>query len=165
MSCASARISRWAFICSTAHKARPVRVAATANTATSTRFILKSKLIRIALRGFRRVFKLEDRRRPVQLLRPHTIVEMAADPAQCSPHAGSRCSVNSPDIKDPTNSPFMVAVSGHRDLAPQDTPRLREAVTTFVQQLQAYLPDTELRLIVGMAEGADLLVAETALAL
>jgi hypothetical protein len=73
--------------------------------------------------------------------------------------------VNSPDIKDPTNSPFMVAVSGHRDLAPQDTPRLREAVTTFVQQLQTYLPDTELRLIVGMAEGADLLVAETALAL
>lgn len=59
----------------------------------------------------------------------------------------------------------MVGVSGHRDLDPDDSPRLREAVTDFVQQLKAHLPDTELRLIVGMAEGADLLVAETALGL
>jgi len=59
----------------------------------------------------------------------------------------------------------MVGVSGHRDLDPDDGPRLREAVTDFVQQLKAQLPDTELRLIVGMAEGADLLVAETALGL
>ena len=59
----------------------------------------------------------------------------------------------------------MVGVSGHRDLDPGDSTRLREAVTDFVQQLKAHLPDTELRLIVGMAEGADLLVAETALGL
>jgi len=63
------------------------------------------------------------------------------------------------------NSPFMVGVSGHRDLDPDDIPRLREAVRDFVQQLKTHLPDTELRLIVGMAEGADLLVAETALGL
>lgn len=63
------------------------------------------------------------------------------------------------------NSPFTVGVSGHRDLDPADRPRLREAVTDFVQQLKGHLPDTELRLIVGMAEGADLLVAETALEL
>ncbi len=59
----------------------------------------------------------------------------------------------------------MVGVSGHRDLDPGDRTRLREAVTDFVQQLKGHLPDTELRLIVGMAEGADLLVAETALGL
>lgn len=63
------------------------------------------------------------------------------------------------------NSPFMVGVSGHRDLDPDDITRLREAVTDFVEQLKTHLPDTELRLIVGMAEGADLLVAETALGL
>ncbi|HWW33286.1 MAG TPA: hypothetical protein VNY70_07965 [Steroidobacteraceae bacterium] len=63
------------------------------------------------------------------------------------------------------NSPFMVGVSGHRDLDPDDSPRLREAVTNFVQRLKAHLPDTDLRLIVGMAQGADLLVAETALGL
>ena len=59
----------------------------------------------------------------------------------------------------------MVGVSGHRDLDPGDSARLREAVADFVQQLKGQLPDTELRLIVGMAEGADLLVAETALGL
>ena len=59
----------------------------------------------------------------------------------------------------------MVGVSGHRDLDPADLPRLREAVTGFVRQLKEHLPDTDLRMIVGMAEGADLLVAETALAL
>ena len=63
------------------------------------------------------------------------------------------------------NSPFMIGVSGHRDLDPDDLPRLREAVTGFVQQLREQLPDTELRMIVGMAQGADLLVAQTALAL
>jgi len=61
------------------------------------------------------------------------------------------------------NSPFMVGVSGHRDLDPDETPRLREAVTDFVQQLKMHLGATEVRLIVGMAEGADLLVAQTAL--
>jgi hypothetical protein len=63
------------------------------------------------------------------------------------------------------NSPFMVGVSGHRDLEAAQLPRLREAVTDFVRQLKAHLPDTQLRLLVGMAAGADLLVAETALAL
>lgn len=58
----------------------------------------------------------------------------------------------------------MVGVSGHRDLDRADLPRLREAVAAFVRQLKQQLPDTELRLIVGMAEGADLLVAETAVA-
>jgi hypothetical protein len=63
------------------------------------------------------------------------------------------------------NSPFMVGVSGHRDPDAADLPRLREAVTDFVRQLKTHLPDTELRLLVGMAAGADLLVAETALGL
>jgi hypothetical protein len=63
------------------------------------------------------------------------------------------------------NSPFLVGVSGHRDLDADQLPRLREAVASFVRQLKEYLPDTDLHLIVGMAEGADLLVAETAVAL
>jgi hypothetical protein len=59
----------------------------------------------------------------------------------------------------------MVGVSGHRDLQPADLPGLRDSVTSFVRQLKEHLPDTQVRLIVGMAEGADLLVAETAVAL
>jgi hypothetical protein len=58
----------------------------------------------------------------------------------------------------------MVAVSGHRDLHAEELPRLREAVEDFVGQLREHLPDTQLRMVVGMAEGADLLVAETAVA-
>jgi hypothetical protein len=61
------------------------------------------------------------------------------------------------------NSPFLVGVSGHRDLAVEDVPGLRTAITSFVDMLRQKLPDTELRIIVGMAEGADLLVAQTAL--
>src|SRR5262249_61793755 len=59
----------------------------------------------------------------------------------------------------------MVGVSGHRDLDADQLPRLREAVANFVRRLQDYLPDTDLHLIVGMAAGADLLVAETAVGL
>jgi hypothetical protein len=60
------------------------------------------------------------------------------------------------------NSPFIVGVSGHRDLNPADLPRLRDAVTGFLRMLKAHLPDTDLRIIIGMAEGADLLVAQAA---
>jgi len=60
------------------------------------------------------------------------------------------------------NSPFIVGVSGHRDLDPAALPRLRGAIEEFVHGLQRQLPDTEIRFIIGMAEGADLLVAQTA---
>jgi hypothetical protein len=73
--------------------------------------------------------------------------------------------VNSLEQGSRANSPFFVGVSGHRDLQPADLPGLRDSVTSFVRQLKGLLPDTEVRLIVGMAEGADLLVAETAVAL
>ena len=66
-----------------------------------------------------------------------------------------------PDVQG--NSPFIVGVSGHRDLDPAELPRLKDAIATFVTQLKSYLPDTEVQLMVGMAPGADLLVAETAL--
>jgi hypothetical protein len=61
-----------------------------------------------------------------------------------------------------SNSPFIVGVSGHRDLDDADLPRLRAAVMEFFRALREAMPDTELRLLTGVAEGADLLVAETA---
>jgi hypothetical protein len=67
------------------------------------------------------------------------------------------------DYNPGANSPFIVGVSGHRDLNASDLPRLRESVVEFLQMLKRQLPDTELRIIIGMAEGADLLVAQTAL--
>src|SRR5882762_3722061 len=94
------------------------------------------------------------------------IVTSTALPAQSAALAlkpGGILDLRNP--KPPGNSPFMVGVSGHRDLDPAELLRLREAVTDFVRQLKEHLPDTELRMVVGMAEGADLLVAESALEL
>lgn len=49
------------------------------------------------------------------------------------------------------------------DLDPDDIPGLRGSIAAFLQELKRHLPETEIQIIVGMAEGADLLVAETAL--
>ena len=69
------------------------------------------------------------------------------------------------DDKNYAVSPFVVGVSGHRDLRPDDLPRLRAAVAEILGQLKERLPDSELRIVAGMATGADLLVAKTALEL
>ena len=67
------------------------------------------------------------------------------------------------DNKNYAVSPFVVGVTGHRDLRPDDLPQLRAAVTEILGQLKEQLPDSELRIVAGMATGADLLVAQIAL--
>jgi hypothetical protein len=69
------------------------------------------------------------------------------------------------DSKNDAISPFVVGVSGHRDLRADDLPQLRAAVTAILRQLAEHLPDSELRIMAGMATGADLLVAQTAVEL
>jgi hypothetical protein len=66
---------------------------------------------------------------------------------------------------DNRTSPFVVGVSGHRDLDPNSLQHLRGALGEFLQGLKAQLPDTEVRVMAGMATGADLLVVQTALEL
>ena len=61
------------------------------------------------------------------------------------------------------SSPLVVGVSGHRNLDPSCKPRLAEQVRAFLEYLKGRLPQTEIRIMTGMAEGADLLVAELAL--
>jgi hypothetical protein len=61
-------------------------------------------------------------------------------------------------------SPFVVGVTGHRDLHPDALPQLRAALGQILRDLKERLPDSELRVMAGMASGADLLVVETALA-
>jgi hypothetical protein len=56
-------------------------------------------------------------------------------------------------------------VSGHRDLHAEEIAPLRGAVTEFLHQFRYRLAHTQVRIMVGMAEGADLLVAQTALEL
>src|SRR6185437_11549523 len=62
-------------------------------------------------------------------------------------------------------SPFVVGVSGHRDLHPDFLEHLRGAVAEFLKELRKHLADSEVRVMAGMASGADLLVAQTALEL
>ncbi len=60
-------------------------------------------------------------------------------------------------------SPLVIGVSGHRDLHSDCIDRVRAEVTSFVDRLAALLPNSQIRVMVGMAEGADLLVAQAAL--
>ena len=68
----------------------------------------------------------------------------------------SKCTV-------PTHtSPLVIGVSGHRDLHPDGVPQVKRRIEDFLADLKRRLPDTELRIMTGMAQGADLLVARAA---
>lgn len=59
--------------------------------------------------------------------------------------------------------PFLVGVTGHRDLLPEQVPAIRAAVEHLLRRLKEVSPQVPLQLLCPMAEGADLLVAEVAL--
>jgi hypothetical protein len=59
----------------------------------------------------------------------------------------------------------VIGVTGHRNLAEGDLARARHGVGSFFDTIRQLLPDTELNVMLGMAAGGDLVVAETALAL
>ncbi len=58
--------------------------------------------------------------------------------------------------------PFLVGVTGHRDLLPAELPAIRTAIEELLQALRAAAPDVQIVLLSSMAEGADLLAAEVA---
>jgi hypothetical protein len=60
------------------------------------------------------------------------------------------------------HSPLVIGVTGHRDPHPADVQQLSRQVEIFLADLKGRLPDTELRIMTGMAQGADLLVARAA---
>jgi hypothetical protein len=59
--------------------------------------------------------------------------------------------------------PLVVAVTGHRDLAPAETPLIRKKIEALFQLLAERYPDRRLSVMSSLAEGADQLVAEVAL--
>jgi hypothetical protein len=61
--------------------------------------------------------------------------------------------------------PLVVAVTGHRDLVPAEIPRIRERVQDFLRELQHRYAYRSVGVMSALAEGADQLVAEEALAL
>jgi hypothetical protein len=60
-------------------------------------------------------------------------------------------------------SPLIVGVSGHRDLHQSSQERAHRQIVGFLDELVGLAPSTPIRVMVGMAEGADMLVARAAL--
>lgn len=65
----------------------------------------------------------------------------------------------------PAAIPLVIGVTGHRDLVEDEVPAIRERVREFLQGLKESRPHTPMIVASQLAEGADLLVAEEALAL
>lgn len=61
--------------------------------------------------------------------------------------------------------PYLIGVSGHRDLLPAQIPEIRAEVVRLLRRLRDSAPNVELQLLCPMADGADLLVAQVALEL
>lgn len=59
--------------------------------------------------------------------------------------------------------PFVIGVTGHRDLRPEDLNSLKEAVGEILDGFQKCLPHTPVVVLSALAEGGDRLVAEAAL--
>ena len=61
-------------------------------------------------------------------------------------------------------APLVIGVTGHRDLRPEDRAKLEEKVKEIFLELRRDYPATPLILVSALAEGADRLAAEVALA-
>ncbi|OEZ56918.1 hypothetical protein [Duganella sp. HH105] len=61
--------------------------------------------------------------------------------------------------------PFVVAVSGHRDLHPDDVPAVAAQLYQSIELIAAALPHTPIHFLSALADGADQLFAEQVLAL
>lgn len=58
---------------------------------------------------------------------------------------------------------FVISVTGHRDIAEADVPTLKAQIKTILQDVQRRFHHMPIRLVSGLAEGADTVTAEVAL--
>jgi hypothetical protein len=61
-------------------------------------------------------------------------------------------------------APFVFGVSGHRDLVRTDLPELRKRLHTVFERFRLAYPNASFELLTPLAEGADRVAAEVALA-
>lgn len=59
--------------------------------------------------------------------------------------------------------PLVIAVTGHRDLVPEEIPKIRTQTRAFLEQIVGHNPYRRVSLMSPLAEGADRLVASEAL--
>jgi hypothetical protein len=66
--------------------------------------------------------------------------------------------------RETINAPFIFGVSGHRDLVRTDLPELRKQLHTVFDRFRSAYPNASFELLSPLAEGADRVAAEVALA-
>jgi hypothetical protein len=78
------------------------------------------------------------------------------------PH-GSKIKADTQTDKVPRLIPFILGVTGHRDLRPEDLPHLEAAVRKVFDEVKQACPLTPVLVLSALAEGADRLVARVGL--
>lgn len=68
-------------------------------------------------------------------------------------------------MKDFSSIPFLIGITGHRDIHVEDRERLEEAVSVVIRRYQVALPNTDIALLSGLASGADQVAAMSAFAI
>jgi hypothetical protein len=66
--------------------------------------------------------------------------------------------------REATQAPFVFGVSGHRDLVRTDLPELRKQLQIVFERFRSAYPNASFELLSPLAEGADRMAAEVALA-
>jgi hypothetical protein len=66
--------------------------------------------------------------------------------------------------REATQSPFVFGVSGHRDLVRTDLPEFRKQLQIVFDRFRSAFPNASFELLSPLAEGADRVAAEVALA-
>jgi predicted Rossmann fold nucleotide-binding protein DprA/Smf involved in DNA uptake len=60
-------------------------------------------------------------------------------------------------------APFIIGITGHRDLQSEDIETLRISFNNLLDQLAKLIPNTQIRVVSGMADGADRVAASVAI--
>ena len=70
---------------------------------------------------------------------------------------------NTYEAKGAANIPLVLSFTGHRDIDDQSAIRLKTETTALFEKFHREFPHTDLILLTSLAEGADMIAAETAL--
>jgi hypothetical protein len=65
----------------------------------------------------------------------------------------------------PDNSPFIIGLTGHSDLEPEQFPLLVDAVVSFLVEIKQHLPDTGVRVMLDACNTVSLAIARAAVSL
>jgi hypothetical protein len=68
-----------------------------------------------------------------------------------------------PEFSEETSTPLFIAVTGHRTVSGEYAEKVAEQVRQALSEIQALVPHASIRVVSGMAEGADRIVSQVSL--